>query len=109
VITVLSPPLPAEKNTGLSVRLRELEAQCRNCNPITPFECISRCKVYKLKNELRQLKGAMDNPDYTKELFNVLKNQTRLCILQAIVHDKCAIGKLQHQLKTCGLDRKSVV
>ena len=66
--------------------LKSLDAECRNCAPITPLECINRCHVYKLKNELRKLRETMDNPNYIKELFNVLKNETRLHILQAIVN-----------------------
>jgi len=96
--TILSPTLKIEKPHSLQGTLQSLEAQCRNCTPITPLECISRCQVYKLKNELRRLSGAMNNPNYTKELFNVLKNDTRLFILQTICNQRCSLVKLQGQL-----------
>jgi len=96
--TILSPTLKTEKTRSLQGTLQSLEAQCRSCTPITPLECISRCQVYKLKNELRQLSGTMNNPNYTKELFNVLKNDTRLFILQSICNQRFSVVKLQGQL-----------
>jgi len=58
--------------------------------------------VYKLKNELRNLREAMDNPNYITELFNVLKNKTRLHILQAIVNGRYSVSQLQQELKKSG-------
>jgi DNA-binding transcriptional ArsR family regulator len=82
--------------------LESLEEECRNCAPMTPLECINRCEVYKLKNELRQLWKTMDNPNYMKELFNVLKNETRLRILQAIVNGRYSMSQLQRELRKTG-------
>jgi DNA-binding HxlR family transcriptional regulator len=58
--------------------------------------------VYKLKNELRKLRETMDNPNYIKELFNVLKNETRLHILNAIVNGRYSVSQLQQELKKTG-------
>jgi DNA-binding HxlR family transcriptional regulator len=44
----------------------------------------------------------MDNPNYIKELFNVLKNETRLHILQAIVNGRYSVIQLQQELKKTG-------
>lgn len=98
---VLSPPRKGD-NHDLAGMLRSLNAECRNCAPITPSECISRCQVYKLKNELRKLRETMDKPNYIKELFNVLKNETRLHILQAIVNGRYSVSQLQQELKKTG-------
>ena len=98
---VLSPPRKGD-NRDLAGMLRSLNAECRNCAPITPLECISRCQVYKLKNELRKFRETMDNPNYIKELFNVLKNETRLHILQAIVNGRYSVSQLQQELKKTG-------
>jgi len=98
---VLSPPRKGDYR-DLAEMLRSLDAECRNCAPITPLECISRCQVYKLKNELRKLRETMDNPNYIKELFNVLKNETRLHILQAIVNGRYSVSQLQQELKKTG-------
>jgi len=99
---VLSSTRKAENNQDLAGMLRSLDAECRNCAPITPLECINRCQVYRLKNELRTLREAMVNPNYIKELFNVLKNETRLHILQAIANGRYSVSQLQQQLKRAG-------
>jgi DNA-binding HxlR family transcriptional regulator/predicted transcriptional regulator len=100
---VLIPTRKTENSTrDLSGMLKTLDAECRNCAPISPLECINRCQVYKLKNELRRLRETMDNPNYIKELFNVLKNETRLHILQAIVNGRYSVSQLQQELKKIG-------
>ena len=88
--------------SDMSGMLKTLDAECRNCAPISALECINRCQVYKLKNELRKLRETMDNPNYLKELFNVLKNETRLHILQAIVNGRYSVSQLQQELKKTG-------
>ncbi|MGA2385111.1 MAG: hypothetical protein ABSG33_01100 [Candidatus Bathyarchaeia archaeon] len=99
---VLTQTRKTENNRDLTGMLKTLDAECRNCAPITPLECINRCQVYKLKNELRKLRETMDNPNYIKELFNVLKNETRLHILQAIVNGRYSVSQLQQELKRTG-------
>jgi predicted transcriptional regulator len=92
----------AEKNHDLTEMLRTLDAECRNCAPLTPLECITRCHVWKMKNEFRRLRETMDNPNFIKNLFNVLKNNTRLHILRAIVKNRYSVSKLQEELKKAG-------
>jgi DNA-binding HxlR family transcriptional regulator len=99
---VLSSTRNRENNKDVSEMLKSLDAECRNCAPTSPLECITRCQVYKLKNELRKLRETMDNPNYIKELFNVLKNQTRLHILKAIVNGRYSVSQLQQELKKTG-------
>lgn len=82
--------------------LKTLDAECRNCAPITPLECINRCHVYKLKNELRKLRETMNKPNYLKELYNALKNETRLHILKSIVNGRYSVNQLQQELKKTG-------
>ena len=98
---VLQPTRNSE-NRDLVSMLKTLDAECRNCAPTSPLECITRCQVYKLKNELRKLRETMDNPNYIKELFNVLKNETRLHILKAIVNCRYSVSQLQQELKKTG-------
>ena len=100
---VLTSTRKTESSTrDLSGMLKTLDAECRNCAPISPLECINRCQVYRLKNELRKIRETMDNPNYIKELFNVLKNETRLHILQAIVNGRYSVSQLQQELKKTG-------
>jgi predicted transcriptional regulator len=91
-----------EKKQDLSEMLKALDAECRNCAPLNPLECVTRCKTWKLKNELRRLRETMDNPDFIKDLFNVLKNETRLHILNAIVKGRYSVSQLQEELKKAG-------
>jgi predicted transcriptional regulator len=44
----------------------------------------------------------MDDPNYIKELFNVLKNSTRLQILKTIVKGRHSVIRLQEELKKAG-------
>jgi predicted transcriptional regulator len=92
----------AIKSNSLAEMLTTLDAECRNCSPLTPLECISRCNVWKMKNELKQLRETMENPNFMKDLFNVLKNNTRLNILKAIVKRRYSVDKLQEELKKAG-------
>ncbi len=98
---VLQPTNNGE-NRDLATIVKSLELECRNCAPISPLQCITRCQVYKLKNELRKLRETMDNPNYIKELFNVLKNETRLHILKAIADGRYSVSQLQQELKKTG-------
>jgi DNA-binding HxlR family transcriptional regulator/predicted transcriptional regulator len=99
---VLTSTRKGENNHDLAGMLASLDEECRNCASITPLECISSCQVYKLKNELRKLREPLDNPNYIKELFNVLKNETRLHILQAILNGRRSLSQLQQELKNIG-------
>ncbi len=82
--------------------LKSLDSECKSCAPITPIECITNCKVYKLKNELRCLRQTLDNPDYIKDLFNALKNETRLITLQTFINARYSPSQLQLELKKAG-------
>jgi predicted transcriptional regulator len=92
----------AEKYAALAGLLEKLDAECRNCAPLTPLECITRCNVWKMKNELRQLRETMNNPNFVKDLFNVLKNNTRLHVLKTIVKRRYSVSNLQEELKKAG-------
>jgi DNA-binding HxlR family transcriptional regulator len=99
---VLQPTRNGENNKDLTSLLKTLDAECRNCTTISPLQCITRCQVYKLKNELRQLRETMNTPNYIKDLYNVLKNETRLHILKAIVNGRYSVSQLQQELKKTG-------
>jgi DNA-binding HxlR family transcriptional regulator len=92
----------ATRNHDLAEMLRKLDVECRNCAPLSPLKCITRCNVWKLKNELRRLRETMDTPNFIKDLFNVLKNETRLHILNAIVKGSYSVSQLQQELKKAG-------
>jgi len=91
-----------ERGSGLAEAVRALDAECRDCSPVSPLECISGCNVWKMKNEFRHLRVTMGNPNFVRDLFNVLKNGTRLLILRAIVKRSFSVDKLQEELKKFG-------
>ena len=99
---VLATTRSVEKNRDFAVMLRILDEECQKCTPLTPLECISSCKIWKLKNELRRLHKTMENPDFIKDLMNVLKNGTRLHILMTIAKGHYSVSKLQQELKKAG-------
>lgn len=90
------------ESQGISEILMTLDKECKSCKPVTPLECITSCHVWKLRNELRRLCETMENPNFMKDLLNVLKNDTRLQILQAIVRRRYSLEKLQQELKKIG-------
>ncbi len=99
---VLATARSVEKNRDFAVTLRILDEKCQKCTPLTPLECISRCKTWKLKNELRGLHKAMENPDFMKDLMNTLKNDTRMQILITIAKGHYTVHKLQQDLRKIG-------
>ena len=90
-----------ETDKGMTNLLRTLDQECKTCAPTSPLECMSNCNVWKLRNEFRQLCETMENPDYLKDLLNVLKNRTRFTILQTIEKTH-SVSKLQQELKRAG-------
>ncbi|MGA3289558.1 MAG: hypothetical protein ABSD42_04895 [Candidatus Bathyarchaeia archaeon] len=99
---VLATARSVEKNHDFPAMLRILDEECRKCTPLTPLECISRCKTWKLKNELRRLHKTMENPDFMKDLMNVLKSDTRLHIFMTIAKGRYSLRKLQQELRKAG-------
>ena len=101
-LNVLATARSVEKNSDFAVMLRVLDEECRKCTPLTPLECILRCKTWKLKNELRILHKNIENPDFMKDLMNVLKNDARLHILMTIAKGHYSVSKLQQELRKTG-------
>jgi predicted transcriptional regulator len=89
----------ADYDKGAVEVLRSLDAECKSCAPVSALACISNCSVWRLRNELRALCGALENPDFVKDLFNVLKNGTRLSILQTISRSRSSTEKIQQELR----------
>ncbi len=90
-----------EDEKGITEILETLDRECKSCAPTSPLECMSNCSVWKLRNEFRQLCETMENPNYMRDLLNVLKNKTRFAILQTIEKTH-SVSKLQQELKRAG-------
>jgi predicted transcriptional regulator len=100
--TILKSIQKTENGKYFFETLKSLDSKCQNCAPITPLECLTRCRVYRLKNELRVLRKNLENLDYIKDLFNVLKNERRLRTLKILVNSRYSINQLQLELEKVG-------
>lgn len=87
---------------GIVEIFRTLDKECKDCKPVSPLACIGNCNVWKLRNELRHLCETMENPNFIKDLLNVLKNETRIAILQSISKNRHSVVRLQQELKKSG-------
>jgi DNA-binding HxlR family transcriptional regulator len=94
--------LMGSPSQGINEVLASLDKDCKGCNPVTPLQCLTSCNVWKLRNELRRLNETLENPNFMKDLLNVLKNDTRLRILNAIGKSRYSVGKLQQELRKSG-------
>ncbi|HVP15845.1 MAG TPA: hypothetical protein VMT42_00560 [candidate division Zixibacteria bacterium] len=94
----------ADKQTSLADLLGAIEKTCKNCKPLSPFTCVSGCKSWKLKNELRKLHEKTRTPDFMTNLLNTLKNKRRLQLLEIISEEPHSIAQLQQQLRKLGFN-----
>jgi len=91
-----------KEKTQLELILERVDAQCRGCHPATPLDCIGSCHVWRLRNELKQLRGVITQQDYHDTLLNTLKNERRLKILELLSKNAFSIQRLQEDLKGLG-------
>ena len=96
------PPATGEEGPNPLLELKKAEEQCRECHPLTPMTCMTRCNVWKLKNEFRKHYEKMNKNDYTTELLNTLKNKRRLEILNILSKYPTSLVQLQQNLKKLG-------
>jgi len=82
--------------------LKESEETCKNCNPLTPTTCVTSCKIWRLKNELRKLCEKVKNSSFMRDLLNALKNKRRLQVLEIISKGRYSLPTLQKELKKLG-------
>jgi predicted transcriptional regulator len=98
----VTAPSCEEESESITERMKKLQDTCRNCHPLTPLECTTECSVWKIRNENRRLLLKMQNPGFTKELLNTLKNKRRLQVLEMISKRQYSTDELQQQLKRLG-------
>jgi len=92
----------AEEKSNLAQTLKEWNETCKQCNPLTPIQCTTGCKIWKQKNEFRNLYEKMKNPGFMTNLLNTLKNNRRLQILEMISKGRYSLARLQQGLKKLG-------
>jgi predicted transcriptional regulator len=100
--TYLNTKNGAVEQASLAETAKKLEQRCQNCKPLSMLECVADCKVWKLKNEFRQLHKIMQDPSFTNHLLNTMKNKRRMQILKTLIRGEYAISELQQELKKLG-------
>jgi len=98
----LIPLQAARQETGLAEVLAKAKETCENCQPSTPITCVTRCNIWKLKNELRKLHEKMENANFITNLLNTLKNRRRLQILEILSNGRYSTVRLQQKLRKIG-------
>ena len=99
-----NPLQGADQQTSLAGLLEKLETTCKNCNPLSPITCLTGCKTWKLKNQLRKLHEKTKNPDFMMKLLNTIKNKRRLELLEIIANERSSSTHLQQRLKGLGFN-----
>lgn len=94
--------LTAGNSATLDQILGNLEERCKKCKPLTALTCVSECKTWKLKNEIRNMHEKISRPNYLKFLLNTLKNRRRLDLLSMISREHCSMLKLQQKMNSLG-------
>ncbi|MDH5481844.1 MAG: hypothetical protein OEY22_03040 [Candidatus Bathyarchaeota archaeon] len=92
----------AEEPLGSSEILERWANACSDCNPLTPVTCMTKCDIWKSKNELRKLYEKMKNPAFMVNLLNTLKNKRRRQILKIISRGRYSTSRLQQELRKLG-------
>jgi predicted transcriptional regulator len=96
------PFLKVVKNKTLLEILEYAENYCEDCEIVSPMICVERCDVWKVKNEVLEIKQRVSRRDHISKLFNVLKNERRLRILDALIEKPRSIKELQKCLSKMG-------
>jgi len=83
---------------SIARRLEEGWEECKYCRPLTPVSCATGCNTWKLRNEVRKLRGIASS-SFLTELMNALKNSRRLRVLNIVSDGKCSLSRLQEEMK----------
>ena len=90
------------ENKSLLEILEYAENYCKDCETVSPMICVERCGVWKVKNEILEVRRIVNQKDHAVRLLNVLKNERRLRILDALMERPRSLKELQEYLKKIG-------
>ena len=91
-----------DNRVSLQQLVKDLEQKCRKCKPVSAIICVSDCRTWRLKNQIRKLNGRMQEPDFLERLLNTLKNERRLQLLNMISKQHHSLTQLQIELRSQG-------
>jgi len=90
------------KSRSLLEVLEHTENYCKNCETVSPMICVERCDVWKVKNEILEIRRIVNQKDHAIRLLNALKNERRLKIVGALMERPRSLKELQEYLKRTG-------
>jgi len=82
--------------------IEKIDETCSRCKPLSMVSCVTNCKVWRLKNELRELHKRTREKDFTTSLLNTIKSRRRQQILDLVCKGHHSISRLQDELKKQG-------
>ncbi len=91
-----------EEEPNITDIVDRIKETCQYCRPSTPLKCVTRCKLWKQKNELEKLNQKMQHPNYLNNLLNTLKNKRRQELLQTLSKGRHSIAQLQQKMNKLG-------
>ncbi len=91
----------AENKSMLEI-LEQAQDYCKDCKTASPMTCVERCDVWKVKNEILETRRIVNQKEHAIMLLNVLKNERRLKILDALMEHPRSLKELQEYLRERG-------
>ena len=82
--------------------LEQAENHCKDCGTVSPMICVEHCDVWKVKNEVFETRRIVNQEDHAIKLLNILKNERRLKILDALMERPRSLRELQVYLGKLG-------
>jgi DNA-binding HxlR family transcriptional regulator len=90
-----------EGKTVLEI-LEQAENHCKNCHTMSPMTCVEQCDIWKVKNEILEIRRIVNQRDHSTKLFNVLKNERRPKIMESLMERPSTLKELQEYLRKKG-------
>jgi DNA-binding HxlR family transcriptional regulator len=98
---------------SLAEALEQAEGHCKDCKmgAASPMVCVERCDVWRVKHEILETRGVVSEGNHVRRLLNVLKNQRRLRIIDAMRERPLGLEELQSDLREAGFmhSRRTII
>jgi len=91
-----------ESSPSLAEIYERVDDYCKTCRTPSPMTCVEECALWKVKNEVLRLNGIVNKDDHLSNLFNAIKSERRLKILDELSQRPSSTKELQEHLKNHG-------